>query len=122
MTSIRRSSRIAAQPTEVRYRKDGSIYHCQKESTVYISKYVSRMAKFFTASGSFATVKAAVELLRYAIANPLPIKHTPSLRFSLLDILSQTIREFPHPSIITIGYRYIDFMDKISKHSDYVWE
>jgi hypothetical protein len=118
MTSIRRSSRIASQPTGVRYRKDGSSYLFRKQN--YDSEYVSRMAAFVVARGSSAIMKAVFELFRYAISNPLPVKHSPRLRLSLIILLSSIVRDFSHPMVITITDRYLDCMEQVKTHSDYV--
>ena len=119
MTSIRRSSRIAAQEFDIHYNKDGYVYRYRKQP-VAMSGFGSRIASFAVARGSAATMKAAFELFRYAISNPIPVKHSPRLRLSLIILLSSIVRDFPHPMVITITDRYLDCMEQIKTHSDYV--
>ena len=119
MTSIRRSSRIAAQDFDIHYNNDGSVYRYRKQPAA-MSGYGSRMAAFSVARGPAATMKAAFELFRYAINNPLPIKRSPQLRHALAAILRQTVQDLPHPMIIMIADRYLDCMDAIKTHRDYV--
>ena len=119
MTSICRFSRIAAQKFNIHYNKDGTAYRYPKPSAT-IAEYINRMAAMTASRGSPSIMKAAFELFRYSIHNTLPIKRNPGLRYFLIFLLSRTVHAFPHPMILTIAHRYLDCMDEIKGHSDYV--